>query len=163
MPGRVLSPMFWRGLFRRFRSTVLRSEVRIVGRCRCCGNCCREIMIRCDGRWISSRRRFTRLCRDEPDYERFEITGRDEENRLMFSCTFLGRDNFCKDYDFRLPMCRAYPSKILYYQGGDLGADCGFSYKARRFRDAWRRRKQGTLPFSQTLEQARRTQDRKDS
>ena len=143
-----------RGWFRRFRSFVLRSEVEIVGQCALCGGCCRDILIRDGRRWLTSRRRFEKLCRKEPEYARFTVTGEDDKGRLSFTCTLQGEDNFCTCYDSRLPLCRNYPSKSLYYQGGWLRTDCGFSFKAKTFRDAWTHRRRAAMPkFSTVLRQ----------
>jgi len=144
----------FRGWFRRFRSFVLRSEVEIIGQCAMCGCCCRDILMRDGRKWMTSRRQFEKLCKSEPGYSRFRITGKDEKGRLSFTCTIQGEDNFCTSYDSRLPLCRNYPSKSLYYQGGWLRSDCGFSFKAKRFRDAWMRRRRAAIPsFSKILRQ----------
>jgi len=129
------------GWFRRFRSFVLRREVEIVGQCALCGECCHDILIR-DGRhWLKNRRKFDKLCKREPEHARFVVTGRDDWGHLVFACTLQGGDGLCTSYDSRLPLCRKYPSKSLYYQGGWLRPDCGFSFKAVTFRDIWMRRR----------------------
>lgn len=143
-----------RGWFRRFRSFVLRSEVEIVGQCALCGSCCHDILIQDRRRWLKKRRKFEKLCKREPAHERFVITGRDDLGHLLFRCSMQGEDNFCTDYDSRLPLCRSYPSKSLYYQGGWLRPDCGYSFKAVKFRDIWMRRKRSKIPrFSEVLRQ----------
>jgi hypothetical protein len=64
----------------------------------------------------------------------------------------LGNDNLCTCYESRLPLCRNYPNKSLYYQGGWLRPDCGFSFKATTFRDIYMRRRRGSIPpFSEVL------------
>jgi len=139
---------------RRLRSILLRSEVRVVGRCGVCGQCCTGILLRDRGRWIKTDRAFGRLCQDDPRYRRFEITDRDEAGHLVFRCTLQDEDSFCTSYADRLPLCRDYPSKSLYYQGVTLREDCGFSFKATTFRDILMRRRRRPVPeFTEVLRQ----------
>jgi len=141
-----------RGFFRKLRSIVLRREVEIVGQCRLCGNCCHDILLRSDG-WIKSERKFKHLCEREPKHKRFEIIGKSDNGCLIFRCTLQQEDGTCSCYDDRLPLCKAYPSKSLYYQGGWIGVDCGFRFKAVTFRDVFIRRKKKCLPeFSEVLD-----------
>jgi len=144
---------YFTGLFRRFRSFVLRREVEVVGQCRLCGNCCRDILLRDKGQWIRKKKQFDHLVERLPEHARFTLTGRDDSGFLSFVCTCLGRDNFCTSYEGRPSLCRNYPSKSLYYQGGWLRADCGFSFKAVTFRDVIMRRRRVKVPaFSTVLE-----------
>jgi len=140
------------GLFRRFRSLVLRREVEVVGQCKGCGLCCQDILIKDNGRWLSSRRKFSKLCEREPEHARLKITGRDDVGHLVFSCSKQGDDNLCTCYESRLPLCRNYPSRSLYYQGGWLRPDCGYFFKETTFRDIFMKRKRGRIPpFSEVL------------
>lgn len=145
---------FFTGLFRRFRSFVLRREVEIIGQCQLCGSCCQDILLRDRGRWLRTKRQFKQLCDVEPGHSRFKITGRDDYGHLTFSCNLLGEDNICTSYESRLPLCKSYPSTTLYYQGGWIGTHCGFSFKATTFRDIYMRRRRGRIPkFSEVLHQ----------
>lgn len=130
--------MACRGLFRRFRSFVLRTEVQVVGRCKLCGECCREVMLMDDGKWIYTRAQFTRLIMDKSDYERFEPVGGGGSSPIRFTCTNLGEDNLCVDHEFRPGVCRAYPTVGLYYRGGELLSFCGYKYVHVTFRQTLR-------------------------
>lgn len=142
-----------RGLFRRFRAMVLRREVQIVGQCRMCGSCCNGILLR-DGGWIKNKKGFKKLCKSDPGHERFTVTGKDDYGHLVFACTLQGSDGLCTCYEDRLPLCRNYPTKSLYYQGGWIGPDCGFRFKSVSFRDILLRRKPVRTPeFSEVLKQ----------
>lgn len=148
------------GKLRRMRSTILRNEVEVIGVCTCCGVCCTGIHIRDKGRWISSERQFRKLCKREPEHERFAITGTDDSGLLVFSCTLQGEDNMCTTYASRPALCRKYPTKSLYYQGGTIRPDCGYSFKALTFRDWWMRRRRGRMPrFSDVLKKERKRTD----
>jgi len=94
------------GLFRRFRSRVLRRTAQ-----------------------------FERLLAEAPEHGRFRYYGRSAEGFLLFRCSCLGDDNLCSAHDTRPALCRNYPSKSLYYQGGHLPGDCGYSFRAATFRD----------------------------
>ncbi|WFS62236.1 YkgJ family cysteine cluster protein [Pseudodesulfovibrio thermohalotolerans] len=123
------------GLFRRFRSFVLRREVEVVGHCLCCGRCCRSIRLSEEGRWLRHVSEFERLVIEAPGLGRFVPLKRDEQGFLTFDCTMLGEDNLCIRHGSRLSLCRNYPSKSLYYQGGRTLKGCGYSYRAVTFRD----------------------------
>lgn len=147
------------GLFRQFRSFVLGREVEIVGQCRLCGNCCHDILLR-DGGWVKNKRQFKRLCERESKYFRFEILGKDDRGCLTFRCTLQQENGLCSCYDDRLPLCKSYPSKSLYYQGGWIGPKCGFRFKTVTFRDVLLRRKKVRQPsFSKVLEQEMKHSD----
>ncbi len=149
------------GMFRRFRSIVLRREVEIVGQCQLCGNCCRGILLKNRERWLRTEAQYKELCEDDPGHERFKITGKDQFGNLCFACSWQGDDNLCSRHEERLPLCREYPTKGLYYQGGWLGNDCGFSFKAVKFRDIFMRRRRARIPsFDKLLQQE---QDKKRS
>lgn len=144
---------FFTGLFRRFRSLVLGREVEIVGQCQLCGKCCRGILLS-DGRWLKKKRHFENLCDREPKHKRFIPDGKDNFGRMIFYCSMQGDDNFCTCYEDRLPLCRNYPTKSLYYQGGWIRSDCGFRFKAVTFRDVLMRRKRMRTPkFDEVLQQ----------
>lgn len=143
---------YFTGLFRRFRSLVLHNEVEIIGQCSFCGACCQDILLRDRGRWLRTRKQFHQLCKAAPDHDRFKITGYSDDGFLTVTCSLRGEDNLCTCYEDRLPLCKSYPSKTLYYQGGWLRADCGYSFKATSFRDVWMRRKRKSIPsFSEVL------------
>lgn len=147
-------PRFFVGLFRSFRTFVLRREVEIVGQCRMCGNCCHDILIRDGGGWLKRQKEFDALCEREPKHDRFEVTGKDDFGHLAFSCKLQGEDGLCSCYEDRLALCRNYPGKALYYQGGWIGPDCGFRFKSVKFRDVFSRKKPLRMPsFSKMLEQ----------
>ncbi|WP_319469999.1 YkgJ family cysteine cluster protein [uncultured Pseudodesulfovibrio sp.] len=142
------------GLFRRFRSFVLRRDVEVTGQCKMCGECCHDILLRHKKRWLKKERHFEELCREEPDHQRFSITGRDEFGHLVFACSLQEKSGLCSCHADRLPLCRNYPPKSLYYQGGWLRPDCGYSFKAVTFRDIFMRRKRMRIPkFADVLQQ----------
>lgn len=123
------------GLFRRLRSLILGREVEIVGHCRMCGRCCRDILLRNGARWITSRRQYRKLVAEAPDHARFRPVQHQEDGLLVFVCDRLGRDGRCTCHETRPALCRNYPSRSLYYRGGELLDDCGFAFRATTFRD----------------------------
>ncbi len=147
---------YWTGLFRRFRSFVLRRDVEVIGQCKLCGGCCRDILLQHKGRWLKKERHFDQLCSEQPFHTCFKITERDEMGYLIFTCSLLAEDNLCASHEARPSLCRNYPSKSLYYQGGMIRADCGYFFKTVTFRDMYLRRRQGRIPrFSDVLQQER--------
>lgn len=154
---------FFTGIFRRCRAFILRREVEVVGQCKSCGECCKGILLNDRKRWIKKERHFRQLCEKEPEHERFVVTERSEEGHLVFNCSKQGKDNFCTCYEDRLPLCRNYPSKSIYYQGGWIRPGCGYSFKAFKFRDVFMRRKRGRIPkFADVLQQELKQSDNKE-
>lgn len=94
-----------------------------------------------------------------PAYARFKPTGYDGDGLMLFACRSLGEDNRCAAYGDRPSLCRNYPSESLYYQGRDLRADCGYSFRAATFRDAILRRVVRKIDFSQVLDRELRKVD----
>ncbi|WP_319583072.1 YkgJ family cysteine cluster protein [uncultured Pseudodesulfovibrio sp.] len=125
---------FLTGLFRRWRFRILRRDVEVVGRCLCCGGCCRSIHLKDGGRWLRRSREFERMVADAPEHARFHPVGRGSRGFLLFDCFLLGPDNLCARHDTRPALCRNYPSKSLYYHGGRLPEDCGYAFRAVTFR-----------------------------
>lgn len=123
------------GLFRRFRSLVLRREVRVVGQCNGCGRCCRALLLCHRGRWLRRPEEFERLAAQTSDFFRFILVGRTADGFLLFDCTWLRDDNRCSCHQARPALCRNYPSKSLYYHGGRTLDGCGYSFEAVTFRD----------------------------
>nr|WP_287411260.1 YkgJ family cysteine cluster protein [Pseudodesulfovibrio sp.] len=144
---------FLTGLFRRFRSFVLKRDVEVVGQCRMCGKCCRGILLKDAGRFLKTEKQFRALCQSDPLHECFRIVRQDEFGVLVFNCSKLGNDNICTDYESRPALCSNYPAKSLYYHGGWLRDDCGYSFKAVTFRDVFMRRKSwGESRFTDVLQ-----------
>ncbi|NDV18056.1 YkgJ family cysteine cluster protein [Pseudodesulfovibrio sp. JC047] len=135
-----------KGAFRRFRAIVLGRDVEIVGHCRMCGRCCRKILLKSDDHWLKKETEFTELCQADPLLVRFRIMGRNPSGFLLFECARLGKDNICTEYESRPALCSNYPTKSLYYHGGWLRDDCGFSFQAVTFRDVFMRRKSWRKP-----------------
>ncbi|MGL1861133.1 MAG: YkgJ family cysteine cluster protein [Pseudodesulfovibrio sp.] len=143
---------YFTGLFRRFRSFVLKREVEIIGQCRLCGSCCHDILLHDGDRFIKREKQFKKLCKSNSTFTRFRIIKPDDEGHLTFSCSFKDNNNNCTSYEDRLPLCKEYPSKGFYYHGGWLRADCGFSYKHVSFHDIYMRRTRSKIPeFSEVL------------
>lgn len=103
-----------------------RKDIRIEGGCNCCGRCCRSISLEGSRGWFRSIDEFTVLKEKNPDYYRFVQTGRDEAGYLLFSCSWLGTDNRCQNYQERMSLCDRFPEKSLFFCGGQLPEGCGY-------------------------------------
>lgn len=114
------------GFIRWLKAKVLGRDIILTGGCRRCGTCCKKLSLNIKGSWISSARRFNKLVRDNPDYERFKIIGRDSHGFLEFACTWLREDGTCKDYESRLRICREFPDKDMFFMNGVLPSGCGY-------------------------------------
>lgn len=115
------------GWLRHVRLRLQKRELIIRGHCRQCGSCCRRIQIQQGRRWLSSRRAFKHLVRKHPEYQRFNIIGRDSQGLLLFECTWLLDDNTCSGHALRLDICRNFPAKEIFFCGGQLPYGCGYN------------------------------------
>nr|WP_279593739.1 YkgJ family cysteine cluster protein [Pseudodesulfovibrio sp. S3-i] len=141
-------------MFRRFRAWVLGREVEVVGQCTLCGQCCKDILLKDEGRWLRRKSQYEKLVASAPEHARFRLVGRDMSGFLIFSCSMLGTDNCCSCHESRPALCRNYPTKSLYYQGRQLPADCSYSFKAVTFSDVLAGRKRfRPCVFSKVLQQ----------
>lgn len=123
----MLSSYSFLGLIRYLRMKCMGKELLVTGSCRSCGNCCRKINLEGQGGWLRSEDDFLAVVKDYPEYERFTLTGRDEQGFLQFSCTWLTDDGLCRDHKNRLPLCKNFPDKSLHFCGGALPPGCGYS------------------------------------
>jgi hypothetical protein len=74
------------------------------------------------------KKKFNRIVEDFPKYGRFEITGRDDQGFLLFNCNWVTSEGICRDYENRLPLCRAFPETSLVFAGGKLPQNCGYNF-----------------------------------
>lgn len=74
-------------------------------------------------------RAFEKLKRAHPEYERFVCVDRSPTGILIFNCGCLDENNLCGDYDNRPAFCRLYPSKKLYFMGGEFMKGCGYRFE----------------------------------
>ncbi len=114
------------GWLRHLRLRLQKRELVIRGHCHQCGSCCRRIQIQQGRRWIRSQRVFKQLVRAYPEYARFNIIGRDTHGLLLFDCTWLQEDNTCANHAQRLDICRNFPTKAIFFCGGQLPSGCGY-------------------------------------
>lgn len=145
-----------RSYWRRLLCLITGRKPRVEGHCLQCGRCCREIVICDSGHWIRTQRQFHALLQDSPGYERMEPVGRDDDGRITFSCSWLGRNGSCLHYEDRLPLCRDHPGPILWLRGVDLPRTCGYRLTGPSLFGFMRReRPLNTVPFRDVLEQER--------
>jgi len=114
----------------RFFLKITGKEILLEGRCEMCGCCCRHINLRSRGRWIKSERVFRKILKTQPEYDRFEITGKNEAGSLNFRCTWLESNTVCKDHENRLDICKYFPEKEIYFGSAFLPENCGYRLKA---------------------------------
>ncbi len=124
--SQILSSYSLLGLIRYLRMRAMKRELLITGSCNCCGDCCRKINLEGEYGWLRQEKDFHSVVSDHPEYQRFQITGRDDQGFLQFSCNCLTKNNICGDHANRLDICRNFPDKSLHFCGGKLPANCGF-------------------------------------
>lgn len=125
--SKLLSTYSFLGLIRYLRMRVMGKEVLVTGSCQYCGNCCRKINLEGEGGWLRSEKKFLAVLQDYPEYQRFVITGKDDQGFLQFSCTWLADTGLCRDHKNRLALCTNFPDKGLHFCGGALPPGCGYA------------------------------------
>ncbi len=125
--SRLLSTYSPLGLIRYLRMKVMGKELLITGSCHCCGNCCRKINLDGTYGWLRSEKEFFEVLKDYPEYERFEITGKDDQGFVQFTCKWLTDEGICVDHANSLSICVNFPDKSLHFCGGQLPSGCGFT------------------------------------
>ncbi len=128
----LLSTYSLLGLIRYLRMRIMGKELIVNGCCSNCGSCCRRINLEGEKGWLRKEDDFWNVVAEYPEYNRFQITGKDEQGFLQFSCSWLTKDGLCRDHDKRLNLCRNFPDKSLHFCGGVLPPTCGYSLREVR-------------------------------
>ena len=121
-----------------FLQKLKSSKYKIVGKCKMCGNCCRNITFMNGKQYIETEQQFEALKNFDKRYNIFEICGKNENGALLFKCLYLGDDNKCKKYWLRSLYCRNYPrpSQKFLRNGGVLLDGCGYKItKTKEFKE----------------------------
>ena len=105
-------------------------EYEIQGECKKCGKCCRY-MYSID---TYTEKEFKFMQFLFPSYRRFYIKGRDKDGNLIFACKYVTDEGLCSVYEKRLPMCKKYPSKKIFYPA-KLHEGCGYKIVKKSFND----------------------------
>ncbi|WP_163336898.1 YkgJ family cysteine cluster protein [Desulfopila sp. IMCC35008] len=116
------------GWFRYLHIRLTGKDVRVQGECKFCGLCCRKISLEANGRWIRSEREFRRLAEMHPEFSRFEMLEKDSSGYILFSCSWHLPEGICKDHENRLPICKQFPHKSLYFSGAGVPPGCGYYF-----------------------------------
>lgn len=105
-------------------------EYEIQGECKKCGKCCRY-MYSFD---TYTEKEFKFMQFLFPSYRRFYIKGKDDKGNLIFACKYVTDNGLCSVYEKRLPMCKKYPSKKVFYPA-KLHEGCGYKIVKNSFND----------------------------
>ncbi len=105
-------------------------EYEIQGECKKCGKCCRY-MYSFD---TYTEKEFKFMQFLFPSYRRFYIKGKDNKGNLIFACKYVTDEGLCSVYEKRLPMCKKYPSKKIFYPA-KLHEGCRFKVVKKSFDD----------------------------
>lgn len=107
-----------------------KQKYKITGKCKQCGNCCREI--RAKGMKNEKDLKFMQFI--FPWYKYFYISKIDANGELILSCKKLTKDGKCSIYFWRPLLCRNYPRKYINFEA-DMIDNCGFKTEKKQFKD----------------------------
>jgi hypothetical protein len=122
----ILASFSFFGFSRYLWLQVIGKEPLVTGRCHNCGDCCRRINLEGKRGWLRSKDDFIAVAADYPEYERFQLIGKDNQGFLLFSCTWLTEEGHCREHKNRLDLCRNFPDKTLHFCGAILPPRCGY-------------------------------------
>lgn len=105
---------------------LFRTRWKLGGKCKQCGVCCQEILLKMTPRQISSKF-FTNLAiRWISWLFDFILLRVDYEyNYLVFTCKHKQKDGKCGNYFWRPSICRNYPL-VDYFERPKVLPECGF-------------------------------------
>jgi uncharacterized protein len=116
------------GIFKYLLLKIQGKSILVTGHCLGCGTCCKSISLEGYDGWLRSRKEFEKIAKKYPEYNRFEIIGKDPKGFLLFCCTWCTPQGNCMDYENRLPLCSKFPESSLVFSGGGLPANCGYQF-----------------------------------
>ncbi|MDD3237851.1 MAG: YkgJ family cysteine cluster protein [Candidatus Gastranaerophilales bacterium] len=114
------------------------SKIIQKGKCKQCGKCCRNIVFYIENKIITQEDEFQKLKEKKPYYEHFFISGKDDDEALLFTCSSIRADNKCGAYFWRAIQCRTYPwdKRSLIINGGKPLEGCGYNFEVdKKFND----------------------------
>lgn len=99
-----------------------------TGSCNQCGKCCTNIYLIHGQKVIDTPELFEKLKVENPEYQYFKPVLQ-EDDGLLFQCSYLQPDNTCGIYRNRPDFCRKYPSEQSILMGGKLAEHCGYQFR----------------------------------
>ena len=81
----------------------------LKGKCKQCGNCCRNIIFYAYDTPIKDIETFNHFKKQNKHLRLFYNSGKNKSGELLFTCKSLNKNNLCKNYFFRSLYCRKYP------------------------------------------------------
>ena len=116
------------------------SKYVLKGKCKKCGNCCRNILFSTKDGYVKSKDLFHQMQKKYRYYRNYRISGVVENKQdfqngaLTFECKFISKDNKCRIYCFRPLFCRDYPNinHDLIYNGVEMLDNCGFYFDVNK-------------------------------
>ena len=119
---------------------IFSSRYVIKGKCKKCGNCCRNILFSTKDGYVKSEELFNEMQKKYKYYRNFRISGvvqnkqEFQNGALTFECKFISKNNKCLIYPIRPIYCRNYPdlNPELIYGGVEMLDDCGFYFDVNK-------------------------------
>jgi hypothetical protein len=113
------------------KKALFKSKWVLTGKCKQCGNCCKEIYLKIDPGQLGSKLFSTLAIKWITWLFDFILLRIDYENYyLVFTCKHIRADGKCGNYFWRPNICRNYPL-VDYFEEPKLLPGCGFSAKQR--------------------------------
>lgn len=99
------------------------------GRCRRCGQCCKEIIITMEPKYLRVRSLRNFAIWWCYFFNRMRLIGCFiEDGYLLFTCEHITADNKCGCYSWRPFLCREYPKAFGYFEEPVTLPGCGYKF-----------------------------------
>ncbi len=111
-----------------FFERIFSNPVKIKGKCKACGECCRTIVFYAGKYPVKTKEQFELLKKWDKKYNNFEPNGVSSDGLIYFKCKALKDDGKCRVYFFRSLACRMYPkySASFFTRGEGFKSCCGY-------------------------------------
>ena len=135
---------FFEDIYLDIYNKIFSSKYVIKGKCKKCGQCCRNILFSTKEGYVKSEKLFSEMQKKYKYYRNFRISGKIENKQdfqngaLTFECKFISKRNKCLIYWFRPAFCRDYPNIIneQIYNGVEMLDGCGYRFEInKKFED----------------------------
>lgn len=119
--------------FSKFCWDVIKCELFYVGGgCKHSGYCCTHLKIKFNNVVIQNDVQFHEMASSHSVLKRFiPVFFQDQKKINYFTCSSLGSNNFCNDYETRPNFCRNYPYNI-FLEYDYIRQGCGYFVRLKR-------------------------------
>lgn len=116
-------------IFRKFVELFLPFKYYRTGKCRQCGECCKNILIYMDKKFLRIRWLRNLAIWWNKYFNGLRLIGcLINDGYMVFSCNYQNTDGSCGWYGWRAQFCREYPRNFKYFEIPTILKGCGYKF-----------------------------------